>query len=71
MPTLAKRCDQCQLLRINGVVCHEIGCPNMGKRWQDGEWVRYRECFICGCDVRDGETCDCQDVADEEDEDEE
>jgi hypothetical protein len=21
------RCDQCQLLRINGLVCHEIGCP--------------------------------------------
>lgn len=22
-------CNSCQLLRIQGVVCHETGCPNM------------------------------------------
>lgn len=22
------RCSQCQTLVINGVACHEIGCPN-------------------------------------------
>jgi hypothetical protein len=55
-----KRCDQCAATRINGVFCHEHGCPNTGKRWEDGEWVRYFECFECGCDVRQGETCDCQ-----------
>jgi len=38
---LPKRCDSCELLRINGVVCHEIGCPNMGARWENGEWVKY------------------------------
>ncbi len=25
---MGKGCDQCCLLRINGVVCHETGCPN-------------------------------------------
>ncbi len=24
-----KPCDQCVALMINGVYCHEIGCPNM------------------------------------------
>jgi nitrogenase subunit NifH len=29
MKTTERRtCDQCQLVRINGVVCHETGCPN-------------------------------------------
>ena len=35
------RCDQCQVLRINGVACHEIGCPNA---WRKEE----RECRWCG-----------------------
>lgn len=25
------RCDQCLALRINGVVCHESGCPRQGE----------------------------------------
>lgn len=53
-------CNQCQMLSINGTPCHETGCPNEGKRWEDGEWVRYVECFECGFDVRAGEACDCQ-----------
>lgn len=36
-------CNSCELLRINGVVCHEIGCPDA---WRDYE----RACFVCGCD---------------------
>lgn len=24
-------CDQCQIIRINGRVCHEIGCPQARK----------------------------------------
>ncbi len=59
------KCDQCEQLRINGVVCHEIGCPNMGRTWdEDGErWIKYRACFECGCDVEVGESCDCQDLS--------
>jgi hypothetical protein len=37
------RCDQCQLVRINGMVCHEIGCPIA---WKDD----VRECRECGCE---------------------
>lgn len=25
------KCDQCDVLVINGVVCHEHGCPNKRK----------------------------------------
>ncbi len=35
------RCDQCQVLRINGVACHETGCPDA---WRSEE----RECAWCG-----------------------
>ena len=55
-------CDQCQMLSINGVACHEHGCPNQAKVFEDGEWIKYRECFESGCDVRDGENCDCMEV---------
>ncbi len=57
------KCDQCEQLRINGVVCHEIGCPNMGRTWDEDreQWIKYRACFECGCDVEVGESCDCQD----------
>ena len=60
------KCDQCEALMINGVFCHEIGCPNSGKKWIDGEWIAFYECFICGYDVRDGETCGCQEEAEDE-----
>lgn len=40
----------------------------MGRVWEDGDWVKYHECFICGYDVRLGDNCDCQDVDDTEDE---
>jgi|HubBroStandDraft_1064217.scaffolds.fasta_scaffold34755_8 hypothetical protein len=52
-------CDQCQMLAINGVACHEIGCPNMGARWDRGDqaWVKQRECFDCGCTVDADDPC--------------
>jgi hypothetical protein len=50
------KCDQCQLLRINGVVCHEIGCPNatVSKtcKWCDREFRtkdRFRQTCSPGC----------------------
>lgn len=53
-------CNQCEALMINGVFCHETGCPNTHARYEDGEWVRYVQCFECGCDVQAGESCDCR-----------
>jgi hypothetical protein len=32
-------CDQCCAAMINGVYCHETGCPNMHKVKVDGEWI--------------------------------
>jgi hypothetical protein len=55
------RCDQCEALVINGVYCHETGCPNSRKTWiaDRGEWVLFLECFHCGCDVEEGTYCGC------------
>jgi len=32
-----KRCQRCQQLRINGIVCHETGCPN--SRREEKDWI--------------------------------
>lgn len=37
------RCEQCQLMRINGVIVHEKGCPDAYKH-------EIRECKWCGTD---------------------
>ena len=57
------RCDQCNLSRITlgltSAIVHEKGCPNDGATWEDGQWVRYRDCFTCGYPIREGEECGC------------
>jgi hypothetical protein len=50
-------CDQCQMLSINGVACHEIGCPNSKARWNGNEWVQQYKCFECGCTVDIDDEC--------------
>jgi len=51
-------CQSCEALTINGVLCHESGCPDS---WRDYE----RECVECGCpfipEEKDQSTCsdDC------------
>ena len=35
-----ERCDSCEALMINGVFCHETGCPNA--------WRVMRSCGWCG-----------------------
>ncbi len=51
------RCDRCELLSINGVPCHERGCPNVGGRWDGADWIKQRECFECGCTVDAEDAC--------------
>ena len=34
---MVKQCGQCEALYINGLFCHEHGCPNGQKRWVDGD----------------------------------
>jgi hypothetical protein len=62
-------CDQCQMLSINGVPCHETGCPNSRKTWvpDRGEWVRFVECVVCGCDSPEDEPEPFDDVEESED----
>ena len=45
------KCNQCEALMINGVFCHETGCPNTKARYdaESGEWIKQRTCFECGC----------------------
>ena len=48
-------CDQCEVLNINGMNCHETGCPDA---WKD----EIRECKWCGTEFkpedRDQQFCD-------------
>ena len=37
------RCDQCEAAMINGLYCHETGCPNARPLRR-----RYVECRECG-----------------------
>ena len=52
-------CEQCEAVRINGVLCHEHGCPNA---WQDYT----RECKWCGAEFMPeerGQAFCCEDCA--------
>lgn len=50
-------CDQCEASRINGVFCHEQGCPNARRKWVNGQWIRFHKCPECGQDVNEGDSC--------------
>lgn len=45
-PTHRLGCDSCELVAINGVICHETGCRNAPKT-----------CKECGQEVARGESC--------------
>ena len=49
-------CNSCEALTINGVLCHETGCPD--------SWMDYSvECYNCGTEfipTESGQTC-CDD----------
>ena len=38
-------CNSCDCLFINGIKCHEHGCPD---KWKD----EIRECEWCGCEFK-------------------
>lgn len=38
-------CNQCEMMTINGISCHEIGCPNHGKSYK-------LSCLVCGKTIR-------------------
>jgi hypothetical protein len=59
-------CNECDLVSINGLPCHEHGCPNVNARWDaaDGEWIKQYECRECGFTVDRNVGCDCQEPLD-------
>src|SRR5208283_1886850 len=65
------RCDQCEMLSINGTATHETGCPNQNSRWdadrQDG--VKQRRCAECGFDVDADDPCCSAEPSFDEDQD--
>ena len=50
-------CERCDALMINGVFCHEIGCPNSRGVWDGDTWVSQRDCFVCGYTVDADKPC--------------
>lgn len=63
-------CDQCQMLNINGVNCHEQGCPNKNAHWSQEreQWIHYFECGECGDQIEVGESlCNCLEPDEDED----
>lgn len=42
-------CKSCNLMLINGVICHETGCPDKNIDWLTGQYIH--ECRICGYQV--------------------
>jgi hypothetical protein len=59
LPGQRVSCPDCQMLSIQGVPCHEQGCPNQGARWDSdsGNWVEQRKCFECGSTVDAEDPC--------------
>lgn len=45
------RCEQCSSTNINGVNCHETGCPNSHIDLSTGKPHKVK-CLECGCDFQ-------------------
>ncbi len=58
-------CPSCQVVAINGVVCHELGCSESWRNPRTGRGYD-RKCRFCGCkfepESRDQRFCgeDCR-----------
>lgn len=53
MKVEARGCDQCEVLTINGIPCHENGCPN--KHIDPSTQEPYvRKCKWCGSEHKNG-----------------
>lgn len=60
-------CNQCEMLSINGMACHETGCPNSRKRWdaEGEEWIGQYKCMVCGYMADEGSECCNDDMGDD------
>lgn len=55
MAEFTRWCDQCEPLMINGIFCHETGCPNINKIWDSltETWIPEGEEYDCDLDLDD------------------
>lgn len=62
------KCNQCVAAMINGVFCHETGCPNTNSRYDvdSDEWIKQSKCFTCGCMVDADDACCDEELESEE-----
>lgn len=61
-------CDQCNVMRINGVLCHETGCPTFAKYKRDRrayELFEDRDCSHGGLTISEPEEFETEDQAEE------
>jgi hypothetical protein len=66
-------CHSCEVLTINGVLCHEIGCPDSYKdekrscKWCGADFkpeTKDQDCCSHSCSVAYHNTgCDCEECA--------
>lgn len=60
------KCNECEMVSIDGIPCHESGCPNSSARWDGDDWIQQRKCFTCGYTVdRDDDCCDAEESDDD------
>lgn len=52
------KCNQCEAAMINGVYCHESGCPNQDKKYnaESESWESVFECSECGSEYDSAES---------------
>ena len=63
-------CNSCETLTINGVLCHEIGCPDSYKdenrecKWCGQDFTPEQNHQVCcshSCEMDyNGNSCDCE-----------
>jgi hypothetical protein len=56
------------MVSVNGVACHEHGCPNRNLTWNEeyGRFIATRECAECGAVIELGEVCSCAEPIEDE-----
>jgi hypothetical protein len=61
------KCNQCDSMTINGHYCHETGCPNTNKVWdnEEEEWVGIEEDDWEDNDFIDDADCNGNDIEDD------
>lgn len=51
------KCDACNPMMIQGIFCHETGCPNINKKWnpESESWDEVFTCRECGSEYTDSD----------------